>query len=77
MLLDLQSLRDGALPIFDFCVIGAGAAGITLAIELEKAGKLVCVLESGGEKFESKSQALCAVDDAAMLSGGLTGRLRM
>jgi choline dehydrogenase-like flavoprotein len=42
----------------DVCVIGAGAAGITLALELERRGVDCLVLEGGGTGFEAASQEL-------------------
>ncbi|HEV3440811.1 MAG TPA: FAD-dependent oxidoreductase, partial [Gemmata sp.] len=37
----------------DACIIGAGPAGIVLAIELARAGKDIVLLESGGMRFEA------------------------
>ncbi|MBX3230451.1 MAG: GMC family oxidoreductase [Labilithrix sp.] len=48
MLLDARTLAANSVLRADICIIGAGAAGITLALELEGAGLSVCVLESGG-----------------------------
>jgi len=42
----------------DICIIGAGAAGITIARELSKADLNVCFLESGGFEWDSETQAL-------------------
>ncbi|MCC2692693.1 GMC family oxidoreductase [Nodularia sp. LEGE 04288] len=42
----------------DICIIGAGAAGITLAHELRDSGMEVVLLESGGMKFEDETQDL-------------------
>ena len=42
----------------DICVVGAGAAGITLALELAKHGLDVLLLESGGQKWEMDTQNL-------------------
>lgn len=42
----------------DVCVVGAGAAGITLALELERAGREVMLLESGGFGYEEATQSL-------------------
>ncbi len=42
----------GELPVdarADVCVVGAGAAGLTLALELERRGRRVLVLEAGGD----------------------------
>src|SRR5215472_12561400 len=44
---------------FDVCIVGAGAAGLILAIELINHGKRVLVLESGGlRRWERRTQAL-------------------
>ena len=76
MIFDSQKLLDEKLPQFDICIIGAGPAGITLAIELEKSGKTICLLESGGEYFEEDSQLLNTGFDEGLPSGAISGRLR-
>jgi choline dehydrogenase-like flavoprotein len=58
MLLDANHVRRGASLVADVCVIGAGAAGITIARELDGAGLNVLVLESGGFNFDKATQAL-------------------
>ena len=40
------------------CVVGGGAAGITVATELARNGVSVIVLEGGGGRFEERSQEL-------------------
>jgi choline dehydrogenase-like flavoprotein len=40
------------------CIVGAGAAGITLALQFVESKLRVIVLESGGEKLEAEQQAL-------------------
>ncbi|MEZ5930465.1 MAG: GMC family oxidoreductase [Alphaproteobacteria bacterium] len=51
--------RDGAGPIeADLCIIGAGAAGITLAHALRDSGLEVVVLEGGGLEIEADSQEI-------------------
>ena len=42
----------------DVCIIGAGAAGITLARELAGTGLSVALLESGGRRADPETQAL-------------------
>src|SRR5690348_6629912 len=42
------------------CIVGAGAAGITLALALRDANLDVLLLEAGGLEFESTSQRLYA-----------------
>jgi len=58
MLIDLR-LEPGAADVpSDVCVIGAGAAGITLARKLAALGHSVCLVESGGLDFEQATQDL-------------------
>ena len=47
----------------DICIAGAGAAGITLARELNGSGLACVLLESGGTEFDSKTQELYAGDN--------------
>ncbi|MGC9293399.1 MAG: GMC oxidoreductase [Acidobacteriaceae bacterium] len=51
---------SGQVPSFaaEVCIVGAGAAGITLAAELVRQGKRVLLLESGGNKEEEVLQQL-------------------
>jgi choline dehydrogenase-like flavoprotein len=44
----------------DVCIIGSGPAGMTIALELARAGKRVLLCEAGGESFNSKSQSYYA-----------------
>ena len=48
MLLDTKRLRSGAVIESEVCIVGGGVAGITLALELGRAGIGVTLLESGG-----------------------------
>lgn len=45
-------------PPFDYCIVGSGPAGITLAMALEKTGKRILLLEAGGESPSEASQEL-------------------
>jgi choline dehydrogenase-like flavoprotein len=63
MLLDANAVEDGTVVEADVCVIGAGAAGITLALTLARAGVDVCVLESGGLQPDPATQALHAPEN--------------
>lgn len=58
MLDDARELDDGATLQADLCIVGAGAAGITLAREMRGLGLDVLVLESGGTQVEPSIQAL-------------------
>lgn len=65
MLIDARDLESGShvgTDAFaaDVCIVGAGAAGITVALELERAGHTVVLLESGGLEFDERVQDLYA-----------------
>lgn len=59
MIDDARDLEPGAILECDICIVGAGAAGITLARELSGTRLRILVLESGGTDFEEDTQALC------------------
>ena len=58
MITDAEGLASGTNLTADVCILGAGAAGITLARELTGHGLQVVVLESGAETLEPDIQAL-------------------
>ena len=58
MIIDARSLPTGTVLDTDICIIGAGAAGITLARAFADAPFQVVVLESGGMDYEPDTQAL-------------------
>lgn len=58
MLEDFNSCTEAMSIETEVCIIGAGAAGITLARELAVAGMEVCLLESGGIDHEGPVQDL-------------------
>ncbi len=43
-----RNVSNGETLEFDHCIVGAGAAGITLALEMEGSGQRICLLEGGG-----------------------------
>ena len=49
MLTDARTLESGTVRTADVCIIGGGAAGITLALELMGSGVSTLLVESGGE----------------------------
>lgn len=63
--LDLDPGDDGLRA--DICIVGAGAAGITLGLQLIDSGYDVLLLEAGGRRDDAATQALYAgqVQDAA------------
>jgi len=58
MIDDGLELSDGEALDADVCIVGAGAAGITVAVELAGTGLTVLLLESGGLKPEKDTQRL-------------------
>jgi choline dehydrogenase-like flavoprotein len=44
----------------DVCIIGGGAAGITIAHELKESGLSIIIVESGGERKDQQVQSLSA-----------------
>jgi choline dehydrogenase-like flavoprotein len=76
----IEDLDDNRLPHSleaDVCVIGAGAAGITVALLLARRGIDVVLLESGGERHETAIHDLNRCSFAARPFGGaIDGRFR-
>lgn len=62
MLIDAESLQDQAVLRSDATVVGAGAAGIVLSLELARAGLDVTLLESGRLEYSQQIQALADTD---------------
>lgn len=58
MILDFTRTAERIPEGHDVCVVGAGAAGISLAAELIRLGRRVLLLEAGGTSFEQKTQDL-------------------
>ena len=58
MFLNANALPENETLETDVCVVGAGTAGITLAMEFMACGFRVCFLESGGIDPDQKTQAL-------------------
>ena len=54
MFVNLTSLENGAHA--EFCVIGSGPAGMTVARKLAAAGRKVFLFEGGGEEISEESQ---------------------
>ena len=85
MLIDFNQAPASSLPKnADVCVVGSGPAGMTVALELNRYGKSVILLEGGGVHLSLESQELYQGDvigdhyvplDAARLRylGGTSG----
>ena len=78
MIIDFEEFSGTEIAGFDVCIVGAGAAGITLAVELLRLGRRVVLLEGGGSKFERRSQSLYDADIVgAPYTGHQLGRYRV
>jgi choline dehydrogenase-like flavoprotein len=58
LFVDARDVSAGTALTADLCIIGAGAAGITLAREFIGSPIGVAVLESGGLEFDQRTQSL-------------------
>lgn len=58
MILDGKEIPEGQKLTCDVVVVGSGAGGVTLALELGKAGRDVILLEAGGRRIEPRTQDL-------------------
>ncbi|MNM28378.1 Fructose dehydrogenase large subunit [compost metagenome] len=67
-----KALRDA----YDFAIIGAGPAGITLALQLARAGWSVALVEGGGHEYSPRSQAFYACTSTGLEMYAEETRLR-
>jgi choline dehydrogenase-like flavoprotein len=56
--LDARTLPSGTTLTPDLAIVGGGPAGISLALALADSGHDILLLESGGQNFDAKNQAL-------------------
>ena len=77
MIEDLRDLPHATTITAEVCVIGAGAAGITIARELAQSALSVCLVEGGGMQYEYlESQALYQGTNIGVPMSLEGGRLR-
>ena len=67
--LDARNIESKTKFDFDLCIVGAGAAGITIAREFANKNIRVCVLESGGLHSDPAVDSLSEIDDVGRLPG--------
>jgi len=67
--LDAREIAPETKLDFDLCIVGAGAAGITIAREFLNTDLRVCVLESGGLGIDAAVDRLSEIDDVGRLPG--------
>jgi choline dehydrogenase-like flavoprotein len=66
MFIDTRNLDTDSIVKTTVCVIGAGVAGITMAMELDRMGIDVCLLESGGFKPDNPTRDLYRGEDIGL-----------
>ena len=66
MLTDARTLTSGSALEADLCIIGGGAAGITMAMELLHSSLRVLLIESGGTEPDPATQALTEGDSIGL-----------
>ena len=77
MVTDIYVVENGACITSDICIIGSGAAGITIAREFLNSRTTVTVLEAGGKAFEAPSQDPYMSHVVGLPNGGIHhGRVR-
>ena len=58
MHIDARTLENGSVVEGDLCIVGAGAAGISMALDWIGAAKSVLLLEGGGFAYDARMQDL-------------------
>jgi choline dehydrogenase-like flavoprotein len=77
MYIDSRTVEDGTVVDSEICIIGGGAAGITLARELANSSFRVVLIESGGFEFDEETADLAqAVNTGREYSHLPSSRLR-
>lgn len=66
MFIDTRQVEDGRALIATVCIIGGGVAGLTIALELEKQGVDVCLLEGGGFEPDDDTRDLYRGDSTGI-----------
>jgi choline dehydrogenase-like flavoprotein len=61
-LIDVNDFESTSAITADVCIVGAGAAGITVASELDGSSQTVCLVESGSYGPDEETQSLYDID---------------
>ncbi|HCD05806.1 MULTISPECIES: GMC family oxidoreductase [unclassified Methylophaga] len=60
MIINFNEYSNASERSYDFCICGAGAAGITLALELANKGYIIALFEGGDKEYSQQSQDIYA-----------------
>lgn len=63
-ILDARKMDRSMVLDSDICIVGAGAAGTTIAAELEGSSLSVCLIESGGFSPDEETQSLYDLENS-------------
>jgi choline dehydrogenase-like flavoprotein len=63
MIIDARSVENASVVAADVCIVGGGAAGISLARSMDRSGLRVVLLESGDTRPNQATQKLYEGDD--------------
>ncbi|CAN7238680.1 GMC family oxidoreductase [Trinickia sp. LjRoot230] len=66
MFIDTRAVDEGYVVETTVCVVGAGVAGITLALEMNRMGIDTCLLESGGYQADDETRDLYRGESAGL-----------
>jgi len=66
MFVDTRTVDEGYVVEATVCIVGAGVAGITLALEMNRLGIDTCLLESGGYKADDETRDLYRGENAGL-----------
>jgi len=66
MFVDTRTVDEGYIVEATVCIVGAGVAGITLALEMNRLGIDTCLLESGGYKADDETRDLYRGENAGL-----------
>lgn len=74
----VENHQETASARYDHCVIGSGAMGMALALQLSQAGKSVLLLEAGDEEVTERNQDYCYCEvEGRVHTGSSDGRFRV
>src|SRR3990167_7143845 len=78
MIINFEEMNDPSEFLCDLCIIGSGAAGLSITSEMLKTNINVLLIESGGFEHEAPTQSLYDVEMSGLPHpGSMEGRFRI